>query len=71
MAGLELQTPPAAEVASLPLPNSKGNGDKKYSIDLGAQHSLEWNVASFQVGIGKSKKNILNLVGTCICGLSA
>lgn len=68
MAGLELKAPPAAEVTSMPLPNCKGNGDKKYSIDMGA-HSLEWNVTSFQVGNGKSKKNILNLVGTSICGL--
>jgi len=70
MAGLELKAPPTAEVASLPLPSAKGHGDKKHSIDMGAQHSLEWNVTSFQVGMGKSKKSILNLVGTCVCGLS-
>lgn len=66
MAGLELKAPPTAEVASLPLPSAKGHGDKKHSIDMGAQHSLEWNVTSFQVGMGKSKKSILNLVGVCV-----
>lgn len=66
MAGLELKAASTAEVASLPLPSAKGHGDKKHSIDMGAQHSLEWNVTSFQVGSGKSKKSILNLVGTCV-----
>lgn len=70
MAGLELKAPPTAEVASLPLPSAKGHGDKKHSIDMGAQHSLEWNVTSFQVGMGKSKKSILNLVGRWVGGLS-
>jgi hypothetical protein len=74
MAGLELKT--AVNVtgpqlsmdkdSSLPLAKTKSHGDRKYSIDMGVHHSLEWNVTSYEVGSGKGKKSILNLIGKCV-----
>ncbi|TFJ86806.1 hypothetical protein NSK_001894 [Nannochloropsis salina CCMP1776] len=48
--------------SSLPLAKTKSHGDRKYSIDMGVHHSLEWNVTSYEVGSGKGKKSILNLI---------
>lgn len=62
--------PPMAEVElkkpSAPPSTAQHSSPRKHSIDMATtkQNTLEWHVTQYQVGSGKSKKSILNSIGT-------